>query len=241
MSKRLAAVPLLDDERPAGPVHRSIIAVDLEGSTMRSNPVKGEIRQVMYEVLGHALEAVAITGDRLEPLADRGDGVLLLVRPHDAVPKTVLLERLAPLLAAQIAEHNAQARLPALQMHLRMVVHAGEVHADGQGWYGEAIDIAIRLLDARPVKRTLKQTGMPLVLVVSQEIYAGIVCQGYVDPDTYLPLVRVRVGNRRHRGWVHVPEPSALPLPAVPAQGRLIAPTTRRNWETGADRAAAAG
>lgn len=237
MSKRLAAVALLDDERLVGPVHRSIIAVDLEGSTMRSNPVKGEIRRVMYDLLLDALETVAITGDRLETLADRGDGVLVLVRPHDAVPKTVLLERLVPLLAARIAEHNGQARLPALRIHLRMVVHAGEVHADGRGWYGDAIDIAIRLLDARPVKRTLKQTGMPLVLVVSQEIYAGLVCQGYVDPDTYLPLVRVRVGNRRLRGWVHVPEPSALPLGAVPAQDRRAA-ATKANWGTGADRAA---
>lgn len=213
MSTRLAAVAFLDNKQPAGPVHRSIIAIDLEGSTTRTNLVKGEIRRAMYDVLLRALEAVGITGNRLEPLADRGDGVLVLVRPHDDVPKTVLLERLVPLLAAQLAEHNARAPLPALRIRLRVVVHAGEVHADGRGWYGEAIDVAIRLLDAPPVKKTLKQAQAPLVLVVSNEIYTGLICQGYVNPDTYRRLVRVHVGNRWHHGWVHVPQPATATLP----------------------------
>lgn len=209
MSKRLAAVAFRDNQRSTGPVHRSIIAVDIEGSTTRTNPVKGEIRRAMYDLVEHALEAAAITGDCLEPLTDRGDGVLVLIRPHDEVPKTVLLDRLVPLLAARIAEHNAQAPLPALRIRLRVVMHAGEVHLDMRGWYGEAIDVAIRLLDAPPVKRALKQAAAPLVLVVSNEIYTGLVCQGYVSEDSYRRLVRVQVGNRWHHGWVHVPQPAA--------------------------------
>ena len=209
MSTRLAAVASLDDQRPVGPVYRSIIALDLEESTKRTNPVKGELRRVMYDLLGHALEAVAVTANRLEQLTDRGDGVLVLIRPHDDVPKTVLLDRLIPLLTAMLAEYNAQAAQPPLRMRLRAVVHAGEVHMDKRGCYGEAIDIAIRLLDAPRVKKALKQAAAPLVLVISNEIHSGIVCQGYVDANTYYPLVRVGVGKRRHRGWVHIPAPVA--------------------------------
>ena len=187
MSTRLAAVAPLDDQRPAGPVYRSIIALDLEESTMRTNPVKGELRRVMYDLLGRSLEAVAITGNRLEPLTDRGDGVLVLIKPHDDVPKTVLLGRLIPLLATLLTEYNAQAAQPALRMRLRVVVHAGEVHLDSRGCYGEAIDIAIRLLDSPRVKQALKQAAAPLVLVISDEIYSGIVCHGYVDANTYFP------------------------------------------------------
>ena len=207
MSTQLAAVASLDDQRPVGPVYRSIIALDLEESTKRTNLVKGELRRVMYDLLGHALEAVAITGNHLEQLTDRGDGVLVLIRPHDDVPKTVLLDRLIPLLTTMLAEYNAQAAHPALRMRLRAVVHAGEVHLDRRGCYGEAIDIAIRLLDSPRVKKALKQAAAPLVLVISDEIYSGIVCHGYVDANTYLPLVWVRVANRRHRGWVHIPAP----------------------------------
>jgi hypothetical protein len=213
MSARLAPVAFLDDQRPASPVYRLIIAVDIEGSTTRTDPVKGELRRVVYDLLGHGLEAVAITGNRLEHLSDRGDGILALVRSHDEVPKTVLLDRLIPLLAAMLVEYNTQAASPALRMRLRAVVHAGDIHLDSRGCYGEAIDVAIRLLDAPPVKRTLKQATAPLVLVISDEIYSAVVRHGYVDADTYCRLVHVRVAGRTHRGWVHVP--AAVPAPAA--------------------------
>ena len=219
MSTRLAAVASLDGRRPAGPVYRSIIVLDLEESTMRTNPVKGELRRVMYDLLGRSLKAVAITGNRLESLTDRGDGILVLIKPHDEVPKTVLLDRLIPLLATLLIEYNAQAVHPALRMRLRVVMHAGEVHMDQRGCFGEAIDIAIRLLDSPRVKKTLKQAAAPLVLVISNEIYSGIVCQGYVDANTYHPLVRVGVGKRRHRGWVHIPALGASPGAGGPVRG----------------------
>ena len=220
MSTRLAAVASFDRQRSADPVYRSIIALDLEESTRRTDPVKGELRRVMYDLLGHALEAVAITGNRLEQLTDRGDGVLVLVRPHDEVPKTILLDRLIPLLATLLAEYNAQAARSAVRMRLRVVVHAGEVQVDSRGWYGEAIDVAIRLLDAPSVKKALRQATAPLVLVISDEIYSGVVWHGYVDAGTYFPVVGVSVANRRHRGWVHVPAPAASPVAAGPARDR---------------------
>lgn len=218
MSAGLAAVASLDDRRPAGPVYRLIIAVDIEGSTTRTDPVKGELRRVIYDLLEHALEAVGITGNLLEPLADRGDGILALVRSHDDVPKTALLGRLIPLLTALLAEYNAQAAHQALRIRLRAVVHAGEVNLDRRGCYGEAIDVAIRLLDASPVKKALQQAAGPLVLVVSDEIYFAVVRHGYVDADTYCPLAHVRVASRPHRGWVHIPAADPAPLSAIPEQ-----------------------
>lgn len=211
MSTQLTAVKSPYGQRPGGPVHRSIIALDLEGSTKRTNPVKGELRRAMYDLLGRSLQQVAITGNRLEQLADRGDGVLMLVRPHDEVPKTTLLGRLIPVLATLLAEYNGQVAEPALRMRLRVVMHAGEVHLDSMGCYGAAIDIAIRLLDAPRVKQALKQADASLVLVISDEVYSGIVCPGYADAGQYLPLAWVRVAGRRYRGWVHVPAPAVGP------------------------------
>jgi len=218
MSTRLATPAQWDSQRSAGPMHRSIVAIDLEGSTSRTNLVKGELRRSMYDVLGRALEAVPITDNHLEQPTDRGDGVLLLIRPYDDVPKTVLLDRLIPALTALVSEYNTRVTQPALRMRLRAVVHAGEVHGDDKGFYGEAIDIAIRLLDASPVKRALKEAQGPLVLVISEEIYRGIVAQGYVDDCDYRQACRVRVAGKQHRGWVHVPglsEPASAPGPAA--------------------------
>jgi hypothetical protein len=198
-------------ERFVGPMYRSIVAVDLEGSTTRTNPVKGELRRAIYDLLERALEASAIASSHLEPLTDRGDGVLLLIRPHDDVPKTVLLDRLIPVLAMLLAEHNAAMPHPTLWVRLRAVVHAGEVHSDGRGFYGEAIDVAIRLLDSASVKSALRTAATPLVLVVSDEIYYGVIAHGYVEGDTYRPLVRTLVASKHHRGWVHIPDPTARP------------------------------
>jgi hypothetical protein len=219
MNTRLHAVAYPGGQQPAGPKYRSIVAVDLEGSTTRTNPVKGELRRVLYDLLEHSLAAVPITANHLETLTDRGDGALVLIRPHDDVPKTVFLDRLIPLLTALLNEHNAAVPDPALRIRLRAVVHAGEIHDDGRGFYGEAIDVAIRLLDSIAVKTALRRAASPLVLVVSEEIYFGIVAHGYVDSEKYRQLVRVRVANKQHRGWVCIPDPCVPPALPTSKQG----------------------
>jgi len=215
MGIRLAAVRTLHGRAPAAPMYRSIVAVDLEGSTKRTNPVKGELRRVLYDLLERALDAAGISEEHLEPLTDRGDGVLVLIRPHDDVPKTVLFGRLMPILTALLLEHNRAVSHPALSLRLRAVVHAGEVHYDGRGFFGEDLDVAIRLLDSRPVKRALREAVVsPLVLVVSEEIFSGVVRQGYVDGGPYEQRVRVRVGNRQRRGWINIPVPGNSTWPS---------------------------
>jgi len=243
MSILLTAVPSLDAQLPDGPVHRLIFAVDIEGSTERNNPAKGQLRRILYELLDRALEASGIAARHLEPYTDRGDSVLVLIKPHDDVPKTLVLGRLVPTLTALLTEHNVSVTRPELRMRLRTVVHAGEVHHDDQGFYGDDLDSAFRLLEAPRLKKALKEAAAAaLILVVSEEIFHGIVQQGYLDDALFRPLVRVRVGRRRRRGWVHVPLPltphrprasrrararlSAAPLSIAPVNG--YAPGQRR-------------
>ena len=210
MGGQLAVVPGPDVRPVSGPVHRSIVVVDVEASTTRTNPERGELRRVLYALLEQALYVAGITAGHLEPMADRGDGVLILIKPHDDVPKTVLLGLFIPALAALVAEHNTTVPRAALRMRLRAVVHAGEVHDDGKGFYGEDLDVAFRLLNAQKVKAALREApAAPLVLVVSETIFVGVVRHRYVDAGEYEPLVRVRVAERRHRGWIHLPTPYA--------------------------------
>jgi len=226
MSGQLAAVRAIGAQPFAGPVYRSIVVVDLEGSTKRSNLVKGELRRVMYELLDQAFLAAGIGPGHLEELADRGDGVLILIRPHDDVPKAALLGRLIPVLAGLLAEHNAAAARPELELRMRAVVHAGEVHEDDRGFYGDDLDVAFRLVNAPAVKRALREAASaPLVLVVSEEIFSAVVRHGYVAPDGYEPSVRVRVGERLRRGRVHIPVPAATGRPAaIPRPRGLLLP-----------------
>jgi class 3 adenylate cyclase len=201
-------VPAADRVR-VRPRYRAILAVDIEASTTRTDPVKAELRRTLYRLLEEAFNRAGIGRRHREEYVDRGDGALVLVRPFDEVPKTLLLHPVVPLLSALLAEYNsAQTITPGgdRRIRLRVVVHAGEVHNDGHGNFGEALDVAFRLLDSAEARSALRRTRAPLALIVSEDIYHSIVRHGYegIRADSYVPLVRLEVTGRSHQGWVHV-------------------------------------
>jgi hypothetical protein len=169
---------------------------------------KAELRRALYDFVEQALAAAGIKEEHLEQITDRGDGMLILIRPHDDVPKTVLLNKLIPELASLLAGYNSSSTRTDRPLRVRAVVHAGEVNYDGKGFFGGALDLAFRLLDSPQLKKLLKEAvGSPLILVVSQEIFSGTICQGHVDKDGYKLFVSERIAGRSHRGWVHIPIP----------------------------------
>lgn len=191
------------------PVHRSIFAVDIERSTCRTNPMKEKLRSELYGLLGDALGRAGIEPDDCDPLVDRGDGILVLIHPVDHVPKPLLLTRLVPRLHELVLGHNEgipPAELPVRGLRLRAVLHAGEVHHDVNGPFGAALDVAFRLLDARPVKACLRCSGGPLVLAVSDYLHTEVVrhCYAGIEPSRFTPMI-IAVGGKRHRGWLRRP------------------------------------
>jgi class 3 adenylate cyclase len=193
------------------PHYRAILALDIESSTTRPNPVKGELRNKVYELFEVALCTAGIGKRFRDRFIDRGDGILALIHPVDQAPKALLLNRAVPLLGRLLAEYNASLprhSQPQRQLRLRVVVHAGDVHYDANGCYGEALDVAFRLLDAARVKKALRETADPLVLVISEDIHNSVVRHGYdgIDRQSFQRLVRVGVAGRRYPGWVRCPE-----------------------------------
>ena len=191
---------------PSRPVRRGIVAVDIEGSTLRTDPAKGVLRQVMYELVEYALSVSGIHDRHCEPLIDRGDGILALIRPVDEVPITALLDTMIPTLSRSVARHNE--RHPHCALRLRAVVHSGEVHHDRRGCFGVALDHAFRLLDAPELKLRLRQApGNSLALVVSEDIYWSVVAQGYegIDEHDFERAVRVSAAGHAKCGWVSLP------------------------------------
>ncbi|WP_051711706.1 hypothetical protein [Spirillospora albida] len=194
------------------PVHRSILVLDLEKSTgmHRTNPIKGELRREIYRMLNVALERSGVKPEFLDRFEDRGDGVLVLIHPVDDVPKAHLLSRFVPEIAGLLGEYERglpPAERASRGMRLRVVVHAGEIHDDGNGYYGEALDVACRLLDAPRLKRFLRETAGPLAVAVSEEIYWSVVRHEYdgISAAEYRPGLRVQVAGRRRHGWIHAP------------------------------------
>jgi hypothetical protein len=208
------------------PVHRSILAVDIEGSTQRTNPVKEELREEVYRLVVEALFVAGIGSQHYDPFTDRGDGLLVLLRPADELPKPLLLSRLIPILASLLAAHNSGIS-PADQprmLRLRAVIHAGEVHYDEKGPFGEDLDVAFRLLDAPRFKAHLKNATVPLGLVASDYIYQAIIRHGYagIIEQEFIHLVTVTVGFQRRKGWVQLPYVGGIPV-AVPTRHQAFA------------------
>jgi class 3 adenylate cyclase len=187
----------------SGPVHRAILVVDIEGSTRRTDPVKGALRQILYEILDQSLRASGFAAHHLDELVDRGDGVRALFRPSPKTPKALLLTLLLPWLTHLLREHNV--RYPALAMRLRATIHAGEVHHDRHGPYGEAVDLACRLLDTPELRHALRINQNPTALAVSEDIYRTVVRHRYtgIDATAYHPVIHVDLAGQIHRGWLH--------------------------------------
>lgn len=179
------------------PRHRSIVAVDTVGSTRRTNAVKATLRHTMYEVFENALSAAGIEKSHHDHLVDCGDGILAII--HPTVPKTVLLDTVISKLGEQLTKQD--------DIRLRAVVHAGEVHYDHRGCFGESLDLSFRLLDAPELKQLLRGSAEPLAVVLSDDVYRTVVRHGYdrIDADRFAPLVQVRVAGQSHRGWVRLP------------------------------------
>ena len=149
----------MKESQCAGLAHyRTIIALDIEQSTRRTDPVKAELRYKVYELFEEALGTAGIYPRYRDEFVDRGDGILALIHPVPQAPKAVLLNRAIPAFSQVLADYNAglcRASLPR-QLRVRVVIHAGEVRYDSHGCFGEALDIAFRLLDHARVKGTLR-------------------------------------------------------------------------------------
>jgi hypothetical protein len=192
------------------PRHRVIVAVDIEQSTSRLDPVKAELRRALYDLFDQALRSAGIRRRHRDRFTDRGDGLLALIHPVDQASKPVVLNRVIPALRQLLADHNAglasTGRLQE-QLRVRVVVHAGEIHYDNNGCFGEALDIAFRLLDAPGVKAALRAADGPLILVISDEIHRTIVRHGYagLNLHAFHQLIDVHIAGRQFDGWIHTP------------------------------------
>jgi class 3 adenylate cyclase len=189
------------------PLQRTMVAVDAEASTNLNNTQKARLRKDMYDHFEQALLSCGVTEDPKEPFLDRGDGILALIRPADEIPKPLLISKFVPALRRQLVNPA-----PDRRFRLRVAVHAGDVHYDGRGHFGEDLDVTFRLLNAPEFKEQLAGSTEPLALVVSDQMYRSAVRHGYegIDVSTFQPLVCVWVGGHAYRGWVQVTPEAGL-------------------------------
>jgi tetratricopeptide (TPR) repeat protein len=203
------------------PEHRSILVVDIEAFSQRTNRVQLDLHRRLRRLLQGALQAGNIGKDACE-WEDRGDGFLITIGAE--VPKSRLLDPVIPQLVEQVEAHNRTAE-PVRQLRLRVVVHAGEVLRDPKANVGLAVVAACRLLDSPELRVHLKATSRPLAVAVSDWIYREVVQHGYgsIDRAAYQPMPFTSKNTVDH-AWVYVPGDVTVPATTTSTRRRLRRP-----------------
>jgi hypothetical protein len=215
----LACAALIRSQPPSPSRDRVIVALDIERSTTRPDPVKRDLRTMLYELFDAALRSAGVDADRHDRFIDRGDGLLALIDPAD---QAIVLTRVVPVFSQLLTGYNARFADPGegqRELRVRVVLHCGEINDDDNGSYGETLDTAFRLLDAPRVKAALRAAHEPLLLVVSGEVYEAAVRHDPAETGqpAFRRLVTTEVAGHHHQGWIQIPAAAGQPNPGTTA------------------------
>jgi class 3 adenylate cyclase len=135
-------------------------------------------------------------------MEDRGDGLLMVVRPD--IPTQQVVECLLNALPSALRKHNDMYS-SAVQIQLRIAIDVGPVVSDAAGISGQAIIRTARLLDAAELKGAMAETGANLGIIASAFVYETAIRQtnGPVDPAHYIQ-VEVNVKESSIPAWMQL-------------------------------------
>lgn len=189
------------------PVHRSLVAVDIEGYSLRLNQGHIELRSALRRILADSFDIVGVEIVP-EEQQDQGDGFLTLVRPE--VSKVVLVDGLVREIENALRRYNRY-QTQGGKIRLRVALHSGELHIDEAGFPGEATVTVMRLIEAEQVKTALANAPKDLAVIVSDSLYQDVVAHDYgsIVHEEYMQ-VEVAVKNFRRPAWIRVPGRPAL-------------------------------
>jgi WD40 repeat protein len=184
--------------------YRTFLAADIESYSTRerSDSVRVQLRHRLTDWCVDLFDrAGMVPGNWL--LQDTGDGWLLSVDPN--VSRSLLLDTVPGGLRGHLLTHN-QDRPPAQRLRVRLAMHAGDVLPDPEPFVGEATNHVCGLLDSEVLRACLRATTQPLAVMVSAEIYHGVVgrAHGGLNPAEW-HQVAVDGKDGPVDAWVHVP------------------------------------
>jgi hypothetical protein len=189
-------------------VHRTIVAVDVEGfgDRRRTNRNQVAVRDGLYGAMSEAFGQAGVPWVDCDH-EDRGDGIFILVDPE--VPKSVFAEALPSALVTALCRHNGLHPDPE-RIRLRMALHAGEVTFDQHGATAASVNLAFRLLECGPVKAALAASPGVMAVIASSWFFEEVVRHSMADPAQY-HAVLVAVKETTTTGWICLPDHPGRP------------------------------
>jgi hypothetical protein len=190
-----------------------MIAVDIAGFTRpdRDNEIQLYLRSVLYELLRAACTGAGLPWEQCE-WEDRGDGALIIFPP--GIPAQPIIHPFLDWLRGLIRRHN-RVSCHAARMQLRIAANVGPVYRDDHGFGGDDVTLLFRMLDARPLRQALSESGAELAFIVSDYMYDSLVRHHHslVDPALFRSL-KTQVKHTRINAWMYLPGESPPQLPA---------------------------
>jgi hypothetical protein len=189
------------------PTYRGFVIIDIEGfGRGRTDPVRLQMIEALERMLQKALRRAAID-DRDRMLKRLGDGLLVVSAPHVSTAR--LIHPVIGQLLVGLEAYNRTAAGNA-RMRVRVAVHSGAVLHRSGDFVGEELNHAFRLIESDTVRQRLADIEAPLVLVVSQTIYRGVVKHNYpgIDSAQYRAICITVKETRQAEAWIWTP-PSA--------------------------------
>ncbi|MFD4638965.1 hypothetical protein ACFWN2_16735 [Lentzea sp. NPDC058436] len=195
--------------------HRTIVAVDVAEFTRpdRTTADQLAVHKGLYGVLRAALTAAGAVVDDCD-IEDRGDGALILIPA--SVSKSELADKLPDRLAAEIRRHNATHARGA-QFTLRVGIHAGDIRKNDNGWVGNAVVLACRILDAEEAKTQLSTSGRLVAFISSSYFFEEIIRQDPASAPGSYRRIDVSVKSFEGQAWLRLHGDGWEPAAAPPA------------------------
>lgn len=197
---------------------QTVISSDVVGSS-------GERRRQSHldsahdTVLDMAFSAAKAAGHPLASAFRRTDGdSATMVIGAEVSRSWILADFVLREIAIALADVNRVAG-EQYQLRLRTAVDFGEVVLNPPHVQGDAVVGAARLRDAPALREAM--SGSPearLGLIISDRFYREVVMHGERGLEAgAFQEVEVKVKTFSERGWVHLPEVAAKPVPSTPA------------------------
>ena len=255
-----AAIDQGIDRYPWTGQNGTILAADIVSfsDSSRDDQERSLLRSAMYDVLQGAFEKSGVPWSACQR-EDRGDGVLIIVPPM--IPTSSLAGPVLRATADGLERHNRKAN-DAARLQLRIALHTGPVSFDAHGVTGQAVVVAVRLLDAPIFKTQLAETHSDMGVIVSGYIYDTVIRRGgrpighaafqqvdvrvkgssstawiWIKPahDDRARMAELGADTTRDAGQVSRETAEAPKVPVIAGNVRWERPTARSFWNALAD------
>jgi hypothetical protein len=178
------------------------LSVDAKGYSGRDDGGQSRLQHELVALLDEAAKSVGL--DRTcWHRQGTGDGELALIPASE--PETVVLQDFTQALAQRLFSRNT-GRFGADRLRLRMAADHGLARLDANGFAGTMVVGVARMIDAQAVRAVLDEADpAPLVQVLSDHLYHGVVEAGHAGSPAEFRMITVRHKEFQAQAWVRAP------------------------------------